>query len=294
MWFYYSLLALTLLVSRRGTEKSLSDKVPSTAMALLQQLTALPFMVMMLPFVVWYSPFDLDPQVILLLLFYAVLTAGHLIIYYKAIQVGDISIIAPLISLTAGTSILGAFLILDQAPTISGVMGAFLILVGAYMASKTKRISKTATNNRLAVALTIIDVFLLGLYTPIEVLIIRKTNVAYFNFVSSLLAVTLVFVIILFWQKKSKTEILNRKLYKTLGRNKIKLLFIGFAMAFNLYFTYTAKAQAPNAGYVTAIKAVQVLPLMLIGVIAFLEKVTRWQWVGAIILLAGLLTLTKA
>jgi len=216
-----------------------------------------------------------------------------LIIYFKAIQLGDISIIAPLISLTAGTSILGAFLILDQTPTISGLLGAFLILVGAYMASKTKRISKTAINNRLAVILTLIDVFLLGFYTPIEVLIIRKTNVAYFNFVSSLLAVVLIFVIIIFWQKKSNTKILNKKLSIVVSQNKTKLLFIGLTMALNFYFTYTAKSQAPNAGYVTAIKAAQVLPLMLIGVVAFKEKVSRWQWVGALVLMVGLLVLTR-
>jgi drug/metabolite transporter (DMT)-like permease len=292
MWFFYSLLALTLLVTRRGSEKSLADKIPSTAMALLQQLTALPFMAMMLPFAVWFSPFTLDVQVVLLLLLHAVLTTSHLFIYYKAVQVGDISIIAPLISLTAGTSILGAYIFLDQPPTLTGLTGALLILVGAYMASKTKRTSMTAINNRLAVILTVIDVFLLGFYTPVEVTIIRKTNVVYFNFVSSVLAVTLIYLMILLWQNKTKTKILTKKVYKTLSINKVVLLFIGFSMAFNMYFTYSAKSLAPNAGYVTAIKSVQILPLMLIGVFAFKEKVTRRQWVGALILLFGLFVLT--
>ena len=282
------------MVGRRGAEKTMADKIPSTAMALLQQLSALPFMALMLPFVVWYSPFDLDSQVVLLLILYAVLTASHLIIYFKAIHVGDISVIAPILSLTAGTSILGSYIFLDQTPTLSGLTGAFLILVGAYMASKTKQVSKTAINNRLAAILTIIDVFLLGFYTPVEVLIIRKTNVAYFNFVSSLLAVILVFFVIIFWQKRSKVEILTKGLLKTITNNKTKLIFIGFTMALNFYFTYTAKSQAPNAGYVTAIKSAQVLPLMLIGVFAFREKVSKWQWVGSAILLSGLFVLTKA
>jgi uncharacterized membrane protein len=206
MWFIYSLLAMSLLVTRRGTEKSLTSKIPSTAMAWLQQLAALPFMLAMLPFAMWYNPLSLGSEVSFLFLAYAILTATHLIMYFKAIQVGDISIVAPLISLTAGTSILGAFIILGQMPTFYGLLGAFLIIIGAYFAAKTKQVSKTATNNKLAVILTVIDVFLLGFYTPIEVLVIRRTNVIYFNFVSSFLAVSLVFVVILILQKNLKQK----------------------------------------------------------------------------------------
>jgi drug/metabolite transporter (DMT)-like permease len=98
---------------------------------------------------------------------------------------------------------------------------------------------------------------------------------------------------ILIWQRKSKTKTLTGNVRKALRLNKMVVVFIGFSMAFNMYFTYNAKILAPNAGYVTAIKSVQILPLMLIGVFAFKEKVAPRQWCGAMILLFGLFLLTR-
>jgi drug/metabolite transporter (DMT)-like permease len=65
-------------------------------------------------------------------------------------------------------------------------------------------------------------------------------------------------------------------------------------MALNFFFTYTAKNIAPNAGYVTAVKGAQVIPLMMLGVFVFKEKVSIRQWIGALIMLSGLLLLLNA
>ncbi len=281
---------MLLLVARRSTEKSLSDKIPSTAMAWLQQLTALPFMIAMLPFAAWYNPVTLSTQVQVLLVVYALLTAAHLIMYFKAIQVGDISIVAPLLNLTAVTSILWSTIFLDQKPTIAGLFGALMLISGAYIAAAgRKKKSKTAINNKLAVTLILIDVLLLGFYTPIEVTVIRETNVIYFNFLSSLLAVPVVILIMLIRQQHTKTKYFTKKLEKTIGEHKLALAFIGLTMAFNLFFTYWAKSIAPNAGYVTAIKGAQVVPLVLIGVVMFKEQVSKIQWFGVSVICIGLL-----
>ncbi len=290
MWLLFSLFAMLLLVARRGTEKSLSDKIPSSAMAWLQQLTALPFMIAMLPFAVWYNPIALSSQVQILLLVYALLTAAHLIMYFKAIQVGDISVVAPLINLTAVTSILWSTIFLGQKPSIVGLFGALLLVSGAYLAAVgRKKKSKTAINNRLAVILILIDVLLLGFYTPIEVTVIHETNVIYFNFISSLLAVPVVILIMLLRQRHTKTKYFSKKLQITISEHKLALAFIGFTMALNLFFTYWAKSIAPNAGYVTAIKGAQVVPLVLVGVFLFKEQVSKVQWFGVSVICLGLL-----
>jgi transporter family protein len=290
MWLIFSLFAMLLLVARRSTEKSLADKIPSSAMAWLQQLTALPFMFAMLPFAIWYNPFALSSQVQILLVIYALLTAAHLIMYFKAIQVGDISIIAPLLNLTAVTSIFWSTIFLSQKPSAAGIIGAILIVSGAYLAAAgRKKKSKTAINNKFAVVLTLIDVILLGFYTPIEVTVIRETNVIYFNFISSLLVVPVVLLIMLFRQQRTKTKYFSKKLKITIFEHKLALTFIGLTMALNLFFTYWAKSIAPNAGYVTAIKGAQVVPLVLAGVFLFKEQVTKFQWIGVSVICFGLL-----
>jgi transporter family protein len=289
MWLFYALSAMGLLVMRRGTEKNLADKVPSSAMAWLQQFCALPFMALMLPFATWYNLVNLSGQFKMVLAVYAIVGALDLIFYYKAIQVGDISIIAPLINLTTVSSILGSFIILGQKPSGQGMFAALLVIVGAYLVAKRKHASKTALDNRLAILLILGVVLMRGIYSPLEVIAIRETNPIYFNFISSLFAVPLVMLIMLVRQKGKVKKNYTKDLQKTIIRYRYPLLFIGLTMAFNMFFTYSAKINAPNAGYVTAIKGAQVVPMVLIGRFFFNERVSNRQYLGVVIIVAGLI-----
>ncbi len=288
MWLIYALLAMNLLVIRRSTEKNLADKVPSSAMAWLQQFFALPFMALMLPFATWYNLVNLSGQFKLVLAVYAVIGALDLICYYKAIQVGDISIIAPLINLTTVSSILGSYLLLGQTPSTQGILAGLLVIVGAYLVAKRKHASKTAIDNRPAVLLILGVVAMRGIYSPLEVIAIRETNPIYFNFISSLFAVPLVMLIMLFRQTGKKEKSYTKKLQNTIIHYRYPLIFIGFTMAFNMFFTYSAKINAPNAGYVTAIKGAQVVPMVLIGRFFFNEHVAKRQYLGVAIIVLGL------
>jgi drug/metabolite transporter (DMT)-like permease len=62
-----------------------------------------------------------------------------LFLYFKALSLGDISIISALISLTSVSSIVGSYFILDQRPTVIAVVGAVLILqVHIWLQKKVK------------------------------------------------------------------------------------------------------------------------------------------------------------
>lgn len=288
MWLFYAFSAMGLLVMRRGTEKNLADKVPSSAMAWLQQFCALPFMALMLPFATWYNLVNLSGQFKMVLAVYAIVGAIDLIFWYKAVRVGDISIIAPLINLTTVSSILGSFIILGQRPSGQGVFAAFLVIVGAYLVAKKKHASKTALDNRLAVLLILGVVLMRGIYSPLEVIAIRETNPVYFNFISSLFAVPLVMLIMLVRQTGKEKKNYTKDLQKAIVRYRYPLIFIGLTMAFNMFFTYSAKINAPNAGYVTAIKGAQVVPMVLIGRFFFNEHVSKRQYLGVATIVAGL------
>lgn len=54
-------------------------------------------------------------------------------------------------------------------------------------------------------------------------------------------------------------------------------IFIGITYTINLTATYQAKLLSPTAGYVTSIKAAQVVPMVLLGAWFFREKVTHMQ-----------------
>ncbi len=55
--------------------------------------------------------------------------------------------------------------------------------------------------------------------------------------------------------------------------------------------TYEAKLVGPNAGYVTVVKSASVLPIMLVGLLVFKEKVTATQRVGLGLITIGVVLL---
>jgi drug/metabolite transporter (DMT)-like permease len=287
MWLIYSLLAMSLLVARRSTEKTLADKIPSSALAWLQQATALPFMALMLPFAVWYNPFELSHNFQILILLYAFSYAINLVIYYKAVKLGDISLISPLLNLSSVFSIISSFIILDQKPSVFGISGAVLIIVGAFIVARhRKKHLSNASNNSLAIILILISSVIVGMYAPIEVTLLRETNPIYLNFLSSLITLPLITLVLI--ARKSRNETFSQKTIEKVVVNKTALSLIGLTMALNIFFTLHAKNIAPNAGYVTAVKGALVVPMAFIGVFFFNEHVSKHQWLGIGLIILGL------
>lgn len=119
---------------------------------------------------------------------------------------------------------------------------------------------------------------------------LREANPVSYNFYTSMLTVP--FVIGVTWlivkQRPAKYE--NYWLHISTGvKNHIwPLVFIGVTYTINLLATYQAKLLSPNAAYVGAIKSATVVPLVLIGILFFKEKVARLQWVGLVLIIFGL------
>jgi transporter family protein len=289
MWLLLSLFAMVLLVARRSTEKSLSDRIPSSILAWLQQVLALPFLIAMLPLAEWFNLFSLSSEFKILLVLITMMYSIDLIIYYKAIQIGDLSIITPLLSLSSVSGIVASYIFLDQKPSPVGILAAILIIIGSFLVvrHRNKLLSK-ATNNTLAVLMVLFIIIFRGAYSPIEVTMMRETNPIYVNFITSLFTAPAILAILLVRQRKTKIIYFSKSLLKTVLKHRVAVIFIGASMALNIYFTLTAKTIAPNAGYVTAIKGAQVVPITLIGVFIFKEHVSIKQWFGICTIVVGL------
>lgn len=285
---------MTMLAVRRTAEKKLTSNISSLAMAWLQQGIALPFIVATLFFAPFFIPSQLPSTFWSLMLVYVVLSAVDLYCYFKALNIADISYVAPLMSLTAVSSIVGAYFVLGQVPTIGGILGASLIVLGVYIVNKAKLIhEKHMKTNRLALLLVLAVVLVRGYYANIEVIMLRQSNPTTFNFYSSILTVPLVLAASALIIKTSKHRYPNYwgNLSKGVKTHIFPLLFVGLTYTVNLLATYQAKLTSPVAGYVTAIKSAAVLPIVLIGVFVLHEKVSKWQWAGLGVICSGLILL---
>lgn len=296
MWFVLSLLALSMLVSRRSAEKQASGKINSLALTWLQQAAALPFIIASLFFAKFYWPSELSEHYWSVLCLYAVLISLDTFLYFKMLSIADISYVAPLLTLTALGNIAGAYVVLGQKPSAAGLLGAGLIVAGAVLTYQGKR--KDTTNfqaNKIALLLVLLLVVVRGLNSNIEVPLLRDSNPTSFNLYSSLLSLPLLIatsLIVIASNNRRQYQSYWRDVATDSRRYRWLLVFIGLTYTVNMWATYQAKLISPDAGYVGAIKSASVLPIMLIGLTFFKEKIIATQWVGLGFISAGLICLT--
>ena len=290
MWFALSILALLMLSGRRTAEKKAATGIDNMAMAWLQQAVAMPLIVVSLFFARFYWPSQLPPFFWALMVLYVVLQAVYLYCYYRAVAVADISYVAPLMTLFSAANMIGAYIILGQVPTFLGVIGAALILAGAWVAARAKQHKAGEGGRKTALILVVIAIMAGSIFSNIEVKMLHMSNPTSYNFYTSLLTVPFVIAVsmLVLRSRRQSSKIYWRTVKTSVRGNLWPLTIVGVTYTINILASYQAKLIAPNQAYVSSIKAASVLPVVAFGILFFHEKVSRRQWVGIGCMLVGL------
>lgn len=263
------------------------------AMTWLQQAVALPLIIVSLFFAKFYIPSELPAFFWQLLAVYVVLQAVYLYCYYRAISIADISFVAPLMTLFSVGNMVGAYFILGQVPSVTGVIGAAFIVMGAWVNARAKKHSTTASmlQHRTALTLVLIAIVVCSIFSNLEVKMLQLSNPTSYNFYTSLLTVPFV-ILVTVVLLKSRNK--NSKAYFKVVQASVKtsmwpLIIVGATYTINMLATYQAKVTAPNQAYVGVIKAASVIPVVLLGMLLYKERVSYKQWLGIGCMLIGLL-----
>lgn len=292
MWFLLSLFALSMLVARRSTEKHVSGNINSLALSWLQQAIAIPFILATIFFAKFYWPSELSAHFWTTMALYVCLISIDIYCYFKALSLADVSYVAPLMTLVAIGNIVGAYFVLGQVPTIFGITGAAMIVLGAAVTYNAKgKDHAHRRTNRAALLLILLLVVVRSFNSNIEVSMLQVSNPTTFNFYSSVLAIPVLLItslIIMATNRNGKYKGYWKSLRKDVTKHQWLLLFIGLTYTVNMLATYEAKLIGPNAGYVGAIKSASVLPMMIVGMLLFKEKINRMQWYGLSAIAVGL------
>lgn len=174
-----------------------------------------------------------------------------------------------------------------------GVIGASLILLGAWIVARAKQHSNEAASiatHKTAFILVVIAIIVCSIFSNIEVKMLRMSNPTSYNFYTSLVTVPFVVLVSMSVVKSRRQSSLAywHKVSTSVRANLWPLVIVGVTYTINMLATYQAKVTAPNQAYVGSIKAASVLPVVVLGVLLFHEKVTRKQWAGIGCMLAGL------
>lgn len=284
-----------MLVVRRSAEKTVSGNINSMAMSWLQQAFALPFIVFTLFFAKFYLPSELSEFFWITMMLYVMLLSIDIFCYFKALSLADISYIAPIMTLVAVGNILGAHFVLNQDISLFGFAGAGIIVCGAALVYHSKKYDKINHHaNRAALLYILLLVVVRSYASNIEVTMVRESNPISFNFYSSVLTVPFILIVTTIVAKTNRNGKFHnywKTVKSSVHYHKWLLLFIGITYTINMLATYQAKLISPNAGYVGAIKSASVLPMVLVGVILFKEKIVRIQWIGLVLIFIGLVSL---
>ncbi len=245
----------------------------------VQHAFALPFIFLLLYF---NFPSSINNNVYWLGAVNAVLLSVTTYLLAKAAQLSKLSISMPMLSMTPLFLLLTSYLMINEIPTFFGVIGVFLIVIGAY-AIHLRRYQKgfltpiiSLVKNKGSV-LVLIAAFIMSIMANIFKIGILNSNVFYFSFVVygfvSLFILPLMFIQ------------LNKKISQL--RNSFKsFLMLGASSTFMNITAGLAMAVA-IVPYVIALKRSSVIFSILYGNFLFGEKNVFYALIGTSIMIIG-------
>jgi len=250
---------------------------------LLRHLVTLPFL--LLGFLFYKIP-KVSSGFYLITLANVIIFLIAMYLLVKSIRMSDLSVSIPMLNLTPTFLLLTSYIMLGEAPSVQGVIGIFITIIGCYIVNLRyakrgyfepfKMISKNKE-----VVYMIIVAFLFSITSNLVKIGIKMSNPAYFIFINYLFAS--VILIALFFREFENTRLLikNTKWILTLGvSTAIMEMLIAVAVNFSII------------PYILTLKRTSVIFSVLIGFLFFKEKNVKEAIIGAVIMFIGVLLIT--
>jgi len=281
LWFLLSLLTAISHSTRDLFSKKSLQKVDIYIIAWSIRSFALPFL---LPILLFIQIPILDST-----FWYAVIIGGTLnlivsIIYMKAIKISPLSLTVPMLTFTPLFLLITSPIIVGEFPTIYGVIGILLIVLGAYVLNIRGIGKNLLTPFKMLVkekgsVLMLIVAFVWSITSNIDKIAVQHSSPLFytvvFNVFISCLFLPLLFV-------KSRKEI------RKIPLNVKSLLLIGLFSALIPVFQFYAISLTLVA-YVISIKRTSAIFSSLYGFFFFKEKHMKERLLGAVIMVIGVL-----
>jgi bacterial/archaeal transporter family protein len=139
-WLLYAILSaiaasLVAIFAKLGMEK-----VDPTFATMIRSVVMTVLLLVTCTFAgVWSKLPELKGRPLLMIVFSGAAGAASWLFYFRAVQLGDVSKVAPIDKLSMPLAIILAVLILDERPTTVNWLGVVLIVAGAFLASMPAR-----------------------------------------------------------------------------------------------------------------------------------------------------------
>jgi drug/metabolite transporter (DMT)-like permease len=215
-----------------------------------------------------------------------VLGALSYLMFYRALQIGPISIVSPIVSAYAAPLVVLAVLILDESLATGEIVAIVVVISGALLASADPRaIRATERIAVLGLVLALLTTLSLSGFT---------FGVSYYTQEYGLIApffVARAFTLVFLFAaaaRDSAWKLTDR------GPRLVALMALLAALDMAGYFAFNVGVRHADTSIVgTATAPYAVIPI-LVGVLAFRERPVPTQWLGIALVIGGLVLLGLA
>ncbi|MBP7842783.1 EamA family transporter [Candidatus Woesebacteria bacterium] len=210
-----------------------------------------------------------------------------LLTYAKALQLGDISFIAPLFNFSAIITLSISYVINSELPSILGFIGILLVVFGAYVLNFESKKNgllhpfKNMMRNKAA-AYMLVSTVLYGIVFSVSKIGIQNSNLFFFTFASALGMSLTIFFIAYFKNRSDLFKIMK-------PRNFVKMIPIGFVDAIKI-LALMATINTTFVSYADAANSTSTLYTVFFGAFFLKEKI-KGRVIPAIIMFIGLILL---
>jgi drug/metabolite transporter (DMT)-like permease len=283
-WFIFAFVcALSLATADALSKKVLDDNTDPYIVAWARTGYAAPFIAVIIPFI---DIPELD-NVFYLVAFLAVpLDIMAVLLYMKAIKVSPLSLTLPFLSLTPVFLIGTSYVILGERPDRFGFIGIMLVVIGAYLLN-VHTISQGFLAPFKAIAeekgsvLMIIVAFVFSIGACLGKIAVQHSSPEFFSVIYIFLLSLVLFIII---SLKSK-----RFLSKSISR-PVPFILIGMLIAI-MIITHLKAISLIEVSYMVSVKRLSILFGVLYGIMFFKETNIKERFLGATVMVSGIIVL---
>jgi len=283
-WFIYAFIcALSLATADALSKKALDDNTDPYIVAWVRTGYAAPFIAVLIPFI---DIPELD-RVFFMITFLAVpLDIIAVLLYIKAIKVSPLSLTLPFLSLTPIFLIVTSYIILGEKPDKSGFIGIILVVIGAYLLN-VHTISQGFLAPFKAIAkekgsvLMIIVAFIFSIGACLGKIAVQHSSPAFFSVIYIFLLSLFIFIIISFKSKQFLSKSISRP---------VPFIFIGMLIAI-MIITHLKAISLIEVSYMVSVKRLSILFGVIYGVVIFKETNVKERFLGASVMISGIIVI---
>lgn len=281
-WFLLSLACAYLTSTGEAFSKFLMRQNDEWTTGCATILVSLPFIT---PLLIGKDTFPLSMDLLLLLCVQIPFEVLAYYLYLKAIRISPLSMSVPYLSFTPVFTVLTAGIVLGESISFQGLLGIFMVTVGAYVLNiervashplaPLKAIVKSpGSRHMLLVAL------IWSLTSTLGKKGVQLSDPLFFG-VFYMLALSVPLTVIAGWRVKRNVASVNLK-----GRNSLWLVLAGLATALAMIVHFHAIQLVPVA-YMISVKRTSLIFSVLYGGLIFRERHIRLRLFGTCIMLSG-------